>query len=80
MSEKKKVIYVKDLVIKADNVHIEPQQRPRSNDPFFGPRRGVLAEESVEDKKDEEEVEAVEDDHGNDDHKDDEEKRPFSWI
>ncbi|MBY7143126.1 hypothetical protein KFZ56_08655 [Virgibacillus sp. NKC19-3] len=36
MSDKKQVIHVKDLVIKADNVHIE---RPR-HDPFFGPLRG----------------------------------------
>ncbi|WP_268748355.1 hypothetical protein [Gracilibacillus boraciitolerans] len=33
MSDKKKVIYVKDLVIKADNVRIEPTRR---RDPFFG--------------------------------------------
>ncbi|MFD1360145.1 hypothetical protein [Lentibacillus salinarum] len=38
MSDHKKVIHVKDLVIKADNVHIEPR-RPR-RDPFFGPRPG----------------------------------------
>ncbi|WP_181349116.1 hypothetical protein [Thalassobacillus sp. CUG 92003] len=35
MSEKKKVIYVKDLVIKADNVKIEPTHEKR-RDPFFG--------------------------------------------
>jgi len=37
MSEQKKVIHVKDLVIKADNVRFEPSRRPV--DPFFGPRR-----------------------------------------
>ncbi|AIF45224.1 hypothetical protein [Virgibacillus sp. SK37] len=38
MSEKKQVIHVKDLIIKADNVYIEPthQRRPREVDPFFG--------------------------------------------
>ncbi|SFD39236.1 hypothetical protein SAMN05216238_101123 [Lentibacillus persicus] len=36
MSDNKKIIHVKDLVIKADNVHIQPS-RPRW-DPFFGPR------------------------------------------
>ncbi|WLR47521.1 hypothetical protein LC065_18780 [Halobacillus litoralis] len=45
MSDKKKVIHVKDLVIKADNVVIEPQRDDRHDrddrvDPFFGgPRR-----------------------------------------
>lgn len=38
MSEHKKVIHVKDLVIKADNVHIEPERHRRGprRDPFFG--------------------------------------------
>ncbi|WP_082234627.1 hypothetical protein [Halobacillus massiliensis] len=51
MSEKKKekVIYVKDLVIKADNVIIQPEnhrkddhkkEQHRGWDPFFGGRRG----------------------------------------
>ena len=44
MSEKKKVICVKDLVIEADNVFIEPQRIHEEVidrvDPFFGgPRR-----------------------------------------
>ncbi|MDL4842946.1 hypothetical protein [Aquibacillus rhizosphaerae] len=92
MSEKKKVIYVKDLVIKADNVTIEPpkhQPRPRPIDPFFGPRREeFLAEEVVEDKHEkkeeveaDEEVETVEDDYKKeDDQRDDDHRRPFSWI
>jgi hypothetical protein len=52
MSEKKRVIHVKDLVIKADNVVIEPQQNDRHDredrvDPFFGgPRRREDVEES----------------------------------
>ncbi|MFQ3543914.1 hypothetical protein Q7A53_07490 [Halobacillus rhizosphaerae] len=47
--DKKKVIYVKDLVIKADNVVIEPQRHEGHDrvDPFFGgPRRRNEAEES----------------------------------
>jgi len=39
LSEKKQVIHVKDLVIKADNVYIEGGRRPY-RDPFFGfPKR-----------------------------------------
>lgn len=39
MSSKKQVIHVKDLVIKADNVKIEPRRHGggRARDPFFGP-------------------------------------------
>ncbi|UOQ86492.1 hypothetical protein [Gracilibacillus salinarum] len=76
MSEKKKVIYVKDLVIKADNVRIEPTRR---HDPFFGPR-------SVEDDHDElledvaEEREEHHDHDDHKDHKDDNDRPPFSWI
>ncbi|WP_407271023.1 hypothetical protein [Radiobacillus sp. PE A8.2] len=81
MSEKKKkVIYVKDLVIKADNVTIEPPKRRRPVDPFFGPRREEV--EAVEEERHEkhDEVESVEEER--DDYKDDDEgeKRPFSWI
>ncbi|MCT2535673.1 hypothetical protein NC661_06635 [Aquibacillus koreensis] len=82
MSEKKKVIYVKDLVIKADNVVIESKKpEPRRVDPFFGPgpkRDEVVADEVEEEKydKDDDDIEAVED---HEDDKDDK-KRPFSWI
>lgn len=69
MSDQKKVIHVKDLVIKADNVHIEPQRRPY-RDPFFGPRRPLTNEESSEAENSEKEE--------SDDDKD--ERRPFSWI
>ncbi|MBM7571555.1 hypothetical protein [Aquibacillus albus] len=80
MSEKKKVIYVKDLVIKAENVHIEPPRpRPRPVDPFFGPRRAEVEEEAVEEKV-EEEVEERDDDDDHDDDQKDDERRPFSWI
>ncbi|MCA1022476.1 hypothetical protein GLW04_01160 [Halobacillus litoralis] len=60
MSEKKKVIHVKDLVIKADNVIIEPQHRGRHDrdessdrvDPFFGrKRREAGADESSSSSK-----------------------------
>ncbi|MDX8045810.1 hypothetical protein SH601_07380 [Gracilibacillus sp. S3-1-1] len=66
MSEKKKVIYVKDLVIKADNVRIEPNRR---HDHFFGPR-GMEQEEQELDSI--EEVEEKKDDR--------DERPPFSWV
>ncbi|SDJ86584.1 hypothetical protein [Sediminibacillus albus] len=75
MSEKKKVIYVKDLVIKADNVTVEPAQSRHQVDPFFGPRR--IESEEVEEKVDDE-VLGDEDDKEND--KEDGGRRPFSWI
>ncbi|MGY0694239.1 hypothetical protein ACW2QC_15910 [Virgibacillus sp. FSP13] len=75
MSDKKKVIHVKDLVIKADNVYVEPRHH-RRYDPFFGPGRQV-----------EEQEEVVESTSDRDDHydKDDDEsgdnrRPPFSWI
>ncbi|SHM40882.1 hypothetical protein [Gracilibacillus kekensis] len=70
MSDKKKVIYVKDLVIKADNVRIEPTRR---QDPFFGPR-AIEEEEQVE----EEILEEKEEEEGSEEDKDD--RPPFSWI
>ncbi|TFJ93626.1 hypothetical protein [Lentibacillus salicampi] len=48
MSDHKKVIHVKDLVIKADNVHIEPQHRRPRRDPFFGRWMGSDWEEHKE--------------------------------
>ncbi len=71
MSDKKKVIYVKDLVIKADNVRIEPTRR---QDPFFGPR-SVEEEEIVEEEVIEEEKEKLESEEDNND-----DRPPFSWI
>ncbi|SFL36374.1 hypothetical protein SAMN04487943_101174 [Gracilibacillus orientalis] len=73
MSEKKKVIYVKDLVIKADNVRIEPTRR---QDPFFGPREVEGEEEERFEKDDVEELE----DEQDDDDKDKNERPPFSWF
>lgn len=68
----KKVIHVKDLVIKADNVIIERQGHHR--DPFFGgfPRREEKLEGRMESSHD------IESDDRKDD--DDDRKRPFSWI
>ncbi|GGB40347.1 hypothetical protein F3157_16435 [Virgibacillus dakarensis] len=75
MSDKKKVIHVKDLVIKADNVHIEPR-RPHRYDPFFGGRRMDEQHESAEAAGDERENE-----HEHADESEDRDNRgPFSWI
>lgn len=65
MSEKKKVIHVKDLVIKADNVRIEPAHRP---DPFLGGRQHEAEKSQGEAKEGHQEK----DDH--------QEKPPFSWL
>jgi hypothetical protein len=74
VSEKKKVIYVKDLVIKADNVRIEPTRR---HDPFFGPRAVEAEDEELLEK---ETVEDVEDEQDDDDDKDKDVRPPFSWL
>lgn len=67
----KKVIHVKDLVIKADNVIIDRGQG-RHRDPFFGfPRRVEGMEDHMESSLEKE----------SDDQRDDEDhRRPFSWI
>ena len=92
--EPKKIIHVKDLVIKADNVYFEPQQeqhrsfeRQRPFDAFFGPRReeglrerveAVEEETDKEEKYEEVEEEALE---SKDEHKEErDERRPFSWL
>ncbi|MFC4403271.1 hypothetical protein [Gracilibacillus xinjiangensis] len=78
MSDKKKVIYVKDLVIKADNVRIEPSRR---HDPFFGPRQQTLGEAEEREHR-EEDIEDIAD--NNEEHKDkdrdDDRRPPFSWL
>lgn len=86
--EPKKIIHVKDLVIKADNVYFEPthQQRPeersRPFDAFFGKRReeDAVRAEQVEEahhekgkEEQEEQEEALETEKR-------EERRPFSWL
>ncbi|MFD2629677.1 hypothetical protein [Oceanobacillus kapialis] len=74
MSERKQVIHVKDLVIRADNVYIEPS-RPHHRNPFFGGRRQEEAEVEAHHKGVDEE-EAFEDEK-----KDREERRdPFAWF
>lgn len=76
MSDHKKVIHVKDLVIKADNVHIEPT-RPRRNPFFFGPR--VREErDRYEESADKEDVHDKESSDVSSEDKGD--RRPFSWI
>ncbi|WP_217585909.1 hypothetical protein [Lentibacillus saliphilus] len=70
MSDDKKVIHVKDLVIKAENVHIEPT-RKRHRDPFFRRPQGVeAAEESSERDYSREDDESSDRDH----------RKPFSWL
>ncbi|UOQ43412.1 hypothetical protein MUN89_16005 [Halobacillus salinarum] len=70
--EQKRVIHVKDLVIKADNVVIEPQRHHDNQDrvdPFFGgPRR--RNEEAQENN-----VRAENENESNNDH-----RGGFSWI
>lgn len=51
MAQKKQVIHVKDLVIKADNVHVERTSRRRKRDPFFGFPIEEKQEESPDYKK-----------------------------
>ncbi|MFD2045368.1 hypothetical protein ACFSTA_16910 [Ornithinibacillus salinisoli] len=85
MSENKKVIRVKDLVIKADNVYIEPQKR-RERDPFFGGlgRERDLRDDVEDFESDNKVLESSSKDFvgadrdDRDDRKDD--RRPFSWI
>ncbi|HLR61657.1 MAG TPA: hypothetical protein VK097_04365 [Lentibacillus sp.] len=69
----KKVIHVKDLVIKADNVHIEPQRHHQRRDPFFGRWMGRddEAHEKSMDKHDDHHEESSEDKKG---------RGPSSWI
>ncbi|WP_188208339.1 hypothetical protein [Alkalibacillus aidingensis] len=76
MSDSKKEIHVKDLIIKADNVHFEPPKREPH--PLFGPR--MMDEEPIEETKEdhhhvEDEVEAKDDKHEEDDR-----RPPFFWL
>ncbi|HLR09658.1 MAG TPA: hypothetical protein VK136_10480 [Bacillota bacterium] len=78
MSEEKnkKVIHVKDLTIKADNVYFEqppPRPRPRWNPFFFGPPR--MAKEEAEQKNG-----GYNDAHSSDSEKERQDRKPFSWI
>jgi hypothetical protein len=70
MSENKRVIRVKDLVIEAENVIIEPKRRP---DPFFGGfRRGE--DDRMESSSSSERRES------SNREKDERDRGPFSWI
>lgn len=82
MSDNKKVIHVKDLVIKADNVQVETQQRrhPRY-DPFLGrpiPERGENEEPANEERESEQNDEGEE--KAEDENDERENRGPFSWI
>ncbi|GAA5416617.1 hypothetical protein Pryu01_01655 [Paraliobacillus ryukyuensis] len=82
MSESKKVIHVKDLIIKADNVHFEPTptphtERPRPFDAFFGGVRRPQPEPPHEERIEAEEEKHEEQDDEEEGHQD---KRPFSWL
>ena len=89
--EPKKIIHVKDLVIKADNVYFEPQEeqrrpveRQRPFDVFFGPRREEGPREQVEATQEEqleEETHEEEELEAENEHKEErDERRPFSWL
>ncbi|QDP39808.1 hypothetical protein [Radiobacillus deserti] len=59
MSERKKVIHVKDLVIQAENVRIEPPRpRPRPVRPFPPQHPRFRRDEEVEGIEDESEIES----------------------
>lgn len=78
MSENKKVIHVKDLVIKADHVHVEPDRRSPRYDPFFG-RPIYDQNEHPYGNKYQEEEEVKEEEHEYEE-EDRERRDPFSWI
>lgn len=72
MSRKKKVIHVKDLIIKADNVIIE--RRPGYRDPIFRMPRGEdIRREETESSEDVTSLDESRDE-------DDDRRRPFSWV
>lgn len=76
MSDNRKVIHVKDLVIKADNVYFDRPDR-RHRDPFFGGRhdddeRVEGAEDRGHDDRDDESSSSDSDDN--------QDRGPFSWI
>lgn len=80
MSESKKVIHVKDLVIKAENVHFEQPPRPergRPFDAFFGVRRPDT-ESAVEQNEKEADIELSEEEQ--EQKEPNRENRPFSWL
>ncbi|WP_100011497.1 hypothetical protein [Lentibacillus sediminis] len=75
MSQKKQVIHVKDLVIKADNVHVERTRRRRKRDPFFG--FPIEEKEESHDYKEREVYQEKEDDKEGSENKDDKDRYRF---
>lgn len=75
MSDNRKVIHVKDLVIKADNVYFDRSDR-RHRDPFFGGRHDDERVEGAEDR----EHDDRDDESSNSDSDDNQDRGPFSWI
>jgi hypothetical protein len=75
MSDKKQVIHVKDLVIKADNVILDTPKRHR-------PPRHPLFDFPGDKREEESESSSSSLDLESDDEKgkDDDKRRPFSWI
>ncbi|GEN45625.1 hypothetical protein [Alkalibacillus haloalkaliphilus] len=74
MSDSKKEIHVKDLIIRADNVHFESPER--ESHPWFGPRMDEEPRHEEMEEMVSEDVEMKEDDQD-----DGEERRPpFFWI
>ncbi|MBP1947216.1 hypothetical protein [Virgibacillus litoralis] len=76
MSDNRKVIHVKDLVIKADNVYFDRPDR-RRRDPFFGDRQDD--DESVEGTESSSHRDR-DDESSSSDSNDNDNRGPFSWI
>nr|WP_289039116.1 hypothetical protein [uncultured Allobacillus sp.] len=76
MSDGKKEIHVKDLVIKADRVSFEPPER---KDPFFGSGRPDLWRPTDHNNELQEEHEAP-DEHDDGEFDGEERRPPFFWI
>lgn len=80
MSERKQVIHVKDLVIKADNVYVERGRRREHDhhqhlDPFFGSERNEEESERRESSNDHQHTQEFESGE-----QDEERRRPFDWF
>ncbi|WP_373895710.1 hypothetical protein ACUL41_11875 [Virgibacillus natechei] len=78
MSDKKQVIHVKDLVIKADNVYIEPPRRERRDPFFFGSRDDRKGDAESLDHKEEDHKEKDKN-HKEESSEHQTERRPF-WF
>ncbi len=78
MSDKKQVIHVKDLVIKADNVVLDTPQRHR---PPRHPLFGFPGDKRQEEERESESSSSSFDLESSDEKgKDDGKRKPFSWI